>query len=285
MNRILVTGATGLFGGEVASQLSTNDVPIRLLVRDPSRVPTFDGSVEVVVGDYMDSEALAEAMSGIEKMFLATYDQPEIIEHQANVLAVAKKCGLRHVVRLSSDGTEECRQLPIFRWHGDCERQLESSELDFTHIKPMWIMQNFEYFVVNDKLRLPSADGRIGLVDHRDVAAVAVLALTVPGHEGKSHILGTESLSHAEIAQELSEATGRTISYEDISPIDYQRELESFEWDAASIESMLGLFADVRAGINSDSNISDTVEPLLGRPGIKFRQFAIDYASKIGIDS
>jgi len=285
MNRILVTGATGLFGGEVARQLSTSGVPIRLLVRDPSRVPTFDGSVEVVVGDYMDSEALAAAMSGIEKMFLATYDQPEIVEHQANVLAVAKNCGLRHVVRLSSDGTEENRQLPLFHWHRECERQLERSGLKFTHIKPMWIMQNFEYFVVNDKIRLPAVDGRIGLVDHRDVAAVAVSALTVSGHEGKAHILGTESLSHSKIAEELSEATGRTISYEDISPIEYQHELESFEWDTASIESMLGLFADVRAGINSDTNISDTVKPLLGRQGIKFRQFATDYASKIGVVS
>ena len=48
---------------------------------------------------------------------------------------------------------------------------------------------------------------------------------------------------------------------------------------------MLGLFADVRAGINSDTNISDTVKPLLGRQGIKFRQFATDYASKIGVVS
>jgi len=285
MNRILVTGATGLFGGEISRQLLAKGVPIRILVRDPSKAPALNGTVEVALGDFSDPESLGDALTGIDRMFLASYDQPEIIEHQANVLEVAKHCGVQHVVRLSSDGTEENRQLPIFRWHGECEKQLESSGLDFTHIKPMWIMQNFEYFVVNDKLRLPSADGRIGLVDHRDVAAVAVLALTVSGHEGKAHIIGTESLSHAEIAQELSEATGRTISYEDISPIEYQRELESFEWDAASIESMLGLFADVRAGINSDSNISDMLEPLLRRPGIKFRQFAIDYASKIGVDS
>lgn len=282
MNRILVTGATGLFGGEVARQLASGGVPLRLLVRDPAKLPDFDGSVEVVVGDYLNSTALAEAMSGIEKLFLASYDQPEIVEHQANVLAIAKKCRVQHVVRLSSDGTEENRELPIFRWHGDCERQLEDSGLAFTHIKPMWIMQNFESFVVDDRIRLPAADGRIGLVDHRDVAAVSVLALTLPGHEGKAHILGTESLSHAEVARELSAATGRNIIYEDISPAAYQRELESFEWDRASIESMLGLFADIRAGINNDSDIGDTVEPLLGRPGIGFRQFALDYATKIG---
>ena len=285
MNRILVTGATGLFGGEIARQLVAKGVPTRILVRDPSKAPALNETVEVASGDFSDPKSLVDALTGIERMFLASYEQPEIVEHQANVLKVAKHCGVQHVVRLSSDGTEEDQHLPIFHRHGVCERQLEDSGLGFTHLKPQWIMQNFETFVVDDCIRLPAGEGRIGLVDARDVAAVGVEALITSDHDGKAYILSTESLSHSEVATQLSEGAGRSIKYQNIPPEVYQQELENDGWIKDDIDSMLGLFADIRAGHNSDANMQDTVKPVLGRAGIKFKQFAIDYASSIGISS
>jgi uncharacterized protein YbjT (DUF2867 family) len=285
MKPILVTGASGLFGGEIARQLLASGFPVRVFVRDMSRLPEFHADVEVSVGDFQDKAALAEAMKGVDKMFLASYDQPDSVSHQANVLAVAHQCGLRHVVRLSSDGTEENVNLPIFNWHAEGERQLQESGLTYTHLKPGWVMQNFESFVVDDAIRLPSADGRIGLVDHRDVAAVGVLALTTSGHEGRDYILMTESLSHTQIAEQLSQAMGRKISYQDIAPEVYQSELETADWDKPSIESMLGLFEEVRAVRNSDFDVTDSVEEVLGRPGILFAQYARDYAGVIGCKS
>ncbi len=62
MSRILVTGATGLFGGEVAHQLVARGIPIRILVRDLARAPVLDESVEIAVGDYMDTDALNRFM-------------------------------------------------------------------------------------------------------------------------------------------------------------------------------------------------------------------------------
>lgn len=285
MKPILVTGASGLFGGEVARQLVQQGFPVRIFVRKAVRAPRLDEPVEVVVGDYLDSAALAEAMSGLDRMFLASYDHPQAVEHQANVLAVAQHSGLKQVVRLSTDGTEVCAHLPIFRWHGDCERQLEASGLTFTHLKPIWVMQNFESFVIDDCIRLPAGEGRIGLVDHRDVAAAGVLALTTQGYENRGLVLATESLSHAEVAQSLSQATGRRIRYINIDPDVYRRQLEAADWDQPSIDSMLGLFDELRAGINSDSDAADTVQPILGRPGIRFSQYARDYASQIGVHS
>ena len=285
MTRILVTGASGLFGGEVARQLVARGISIRILVRDPSRAPELDKSVEIVEGDFSNTDALAEALNGIEKLFLASYDEPDLVEHQANVLTMAKQCGVQQVVRLSSAGIEENKDLPDIHRHGICERQLEESGLTFTHLRPFWIMQNFESFVVGDRIRLPAGDGRIGLVDHRDVAAVAVEALTTSGHEGKAYDLVTESLSHAEIAEHLSEATGRSITYENISPEDYEQTLKSAGYLKDGIDTLLGLFFEVRKGINSDTNAPDTVKDVLGRAGIKFKKYAQDFATKIGAGS
>jgi uncharacterized protein YbjT (DUF2867 family) len=285
MTRILVTGVSGMFGGEVARQLMAKRIPIRILVRDPSKVPQLDKSVEVLTGDFINTGALASALNGIEKLYLASYDKPELVEHQANVLAIARQCEVQHVVRLSSAGTEENNELPDLYRHAVCERQLEESGLGFTHLKPMWVMQNFESFVVNDRIRLPAGEGRLGLVDHRDVAAVAVAALTTSGHEGKAYELATESLSHSEVADQLSEATGRSITYENISPEAYEQQLLSDGYLKDDIDTLQGLLSDVRRGINSDTNVTDTVKEVLGRPGITFKQFAQDYASSIGTSS
>lgn len=285
MTRILVTGVSGMFGGEVARQLVAKSIPIRILVRDPSKVQQLDKSVEIITGDFMNTEALAAALNGIEKLYLASYDKPELVEHQANVLAVAKQCEVQHVVRLSSAGTEENNELPDLYRHAVCERQLEETGLGFTHLKPMWVMQNFESFVVNDRIRLPAGEGRLGLVDHRDVAAVAVAALTTSGHEGKAYELATESLSHSEVADQLSEATGRSITYENISPEAYEQQLLADGYLQDDVDTLQGLLADVRNGINSDTNVTDAVRDVLGRPGIKFKQFAQDYASSIGTSS
>ena len=279
---ILVTGASGLFGGEVARQLSENGFPFRILLRDQAKAPELTGRIETAIGDFADPESLPAALEGIERVFLASYDRPEVVEHQANFLTAAKRAGVRHVVRVSANGTEEWAHLPIFQQHGICDRQLVNSGLEYTLLKPVWVMQNFTSFMmVNDSIQVPAGDGFAGQIDARDVASVALTALTMEGHVGKDYVLCSEALSHGEIAQILTKSTGRNITYIDLDPEKYKKELESSGWTKSAIESMLGLFDDIRAGTNSDSMLGDTIKPILGRPGIRFRQFAEDYASRI----
>ncbi len=138
--------------------------------------------------------------------------------------------------------------------------------------------------VVDGKIRLPAGDGNGSFVDARDIAAVAVEALTTPGHEGKAYELtGPEALSYSDVADRLSTATGRSIIYENISPKTYEQEKVSQGWSRASIDTMLALFADVRAGI--DSVVTDTVESVTGRAPLSFQKFARDHASEFKIGS
>ena len=87
-------------------------------------------------------------------------------------------------------------------------------------------------------------------------------------------------MSHSEIAEQLSQATGRTVRYEDIPPEIYQQEMESAGCPQIEIETMLGLYADIRAGQNCDAIVTDTVERVLGRESIKFRTYAQNVAAK-----
>jgi uncharacterized protein YbjT (DUF2867 family) len=284
VTRILVTGATGTIGSETARQLQARGEPIRILVRDAARGPEAGESIEVSVGDFATPESLDAALNGIERVFLASFDSPDQPKLQRNVITAAKRHGVHHIVRMSTIAVHEKRHLPIFGWHSDCERQLEESGLAFTHLRPSWVMQNFQSFVVGDMIRLPAGDGRVGFVDARDIAAVAVEALTTPGHEGKAYELtGPEALSHSDVADQLSAAAGRSIIYENISPEAYEKEKAAQGWPRASIDTMLALFADIRTGI--DSIVTDTVESVTGRPALSFQKFARDCASKFGTGS
>lgn len=177
----------------------------------------------------------------------------------------------------------EKRHLPIFDWHSLGERQLEDSGIAFTHLRPSWVMQNFQTVVANDMIRLPAGDGRVAFVDARDIAAVAVAALTAPGHEDRAYELtGVEALSHSDVADKLSAAMGRPIVYENIPPQVYAQEKASDGWPQASISTLLALFDDMRAGTNADCVVTDTVARVTGRTPYSFDDFARDHADRIG---
>ena len=71
MNSIyLITGATGNVGSEVVAQLLGSGASARVLTRDPSKVASWAGRVEVVAGDYGDLGAFKEAVNGVDGVFL-----------------------------------------------------------------------------------------------------------------------------------------------------------------------------------------------------------------------
>ncbi len=62
-----------------------------------------------------------------------------------------------------------------------------------------------------------------------------------------------------------------------------EQEKASQGWPRASIDTMLALFADVRAG--SASIVTDTVERVTGRAPFSFQKFALDYSPRFGTSS
>ena len=127
-------------------------------------------------------------------------------------------------------------------------------------------------------LNLPVGDARLSLIDNRDIAAVADVVLTNPGHEGKIYTLtGSEALGLADVAAILSQASGVTISYDpDISINEATRfiaEVDSSFGPSHMVRLILetfriGAFADVEP---------DTTQ-LLGHPQTTFAEFAREYA-------
>ncbi len=280
---ILITGATGTNGSEAVKQLLAAGAPVRALVRNPAKATDLSAAgVEVVAGDLADVASLEAALQGVERAYLIAPVDSRSVELQANFIQAAKSAGTRHIVKLSSIGADTNSPITFARWHGEGEKLLEASGLNWTHLQPNAFMQNLMgsagSIAGQGMLYQPGGDAKISHVDVRDIAAVAVKALTEGGHEGKTYVLtGPDSLSYAEIAQKLSEVTGKKVSYVDLPPADFKTALLGYGMPEDLADGMNDLFAGFRTGFAA--SVTDAVTQVAGRTPTSFDQFARDNAA------
>jgi len=120
--------------------------------------------------------------------------------------------------------------------------------------------------------------GKIAMVDARDVAAVAVAALTSDGHVGKTYtITGPEALAFQEVAQKLSEMTGRRVSYQDVPLATVRQELAATGMPAWLVEVRMEFTTALRDGYAAA--VTDTVQAVTGQPARTFDAFAREHAA------
>ena len=286
---ILVTGATGTLGSEVVKQLSsaTPAVNIKAGVHSAQNVKKVkDGNrVEVVLIDYNKLEPLKEALSQVDKLFLLTPDVPNAHELASNMVIEAKKAGIRHIVKQSVMGADLEANVGTLRLHCQAEKIIEQSEIPFTFLRPNEFMQNFINFHSpsiknNNAFYLPLEDAKVSLVDVRDIAAVAVKSLTEDRsdkHNNKTYLItGPEALSYHQAAEILSNATGKKISYVNISGEEARgamKEMGMSDWLINTISELHDYFRKGNA-----SQVSSAVEEVTEKKPITFSQFAKDYA-------
>ena len=286
---ILVTGATGNVGSEVIKQLSsvTRDVNIKAAIHSVENAKKVrdDNKVEAVKIDYNKPEILAAAFKDTDKLFLLTHDSPKSAEHTSNLVSEAKKAGIRHIVKQSIMGADFKADVGIMRLHSQAEKIIEESGIPYTFLRPNEFMQNFINFhspsiKSNNTFYLPLEDAKVSLVDVRDIAAVAVKSLTENGnnkHNNKTYLItGPEALSYHQMAEILSNATGKKISYVNISEEEARAAMKEIGMDDWLINTISELYDYFRKGYASQ--VFSAVEEVTGKKPISFSQFAKDYA-------
>jgi uncharacterized protein YbjT (DUF2867 family) len=276
---ILVTGATGLNGKALVRQLSAKGVLLRALVRNVGKAAELAAlpNVEIVVADMAKPETLPAALRGVERAMLNSSADPAMLEVQSNFIAAAAKAGVKHVVKLSGIMPELDSPFRFARMHGEIEKRLEASGMAFTHLRAGEFMPTYfrqvPSIVAKGALFLPMENQRIASIDVGDLAEIAAMILTSPGHEGKIYPLtGPEALTMAEVAEKLSAATGKTIKYINVPPEDAKKAQLAAGVPPYIADALAELFAERRKG--KESVVSPVAQTLLGRRPTSFAEFA-----------
>jgi uncharacterized protein YbjT (DUF2867 family) len=280
MRMILVTGANGNVGREVVDQLAAGGHDVRALLRSRARADILPTSAEIAIGDFADTNSLARAVDGVDAVYMTSFEHPELLRLQGNLISAARDAGVRVVARLSGMRADRESPAAISRNHALGDRQLAESGLGYVILRPNWFHQNFLGYFPGGVMRLPVGAGRTSFIDVRDIAAVAVAALTDPRHLGETFELsGPEALSHAEVAQTLSQATGRRLIFEDIAEEVWLAEAVHRGMEPSAADALIGLFRRTREGAMAE--VTDAVERVTGRLAIDLVAFANDHAEAL----
>jgi uncharacterized protein YbjT (DUF2867 family) len=274
---ILITGASGNVGKEVLKQIARTGASVRAAFQSSSKTAAPPG-VETATVDYNQPETLRAALRDVNRVFLVGPPTAELpaLEHKA--MDVIAQSGVQQVVKLSAMGG---REATFPRKHAESEDYIRSSRVPYTFLRPNGFMQNLVLYnaaTINSQNAFygSEGDGQISQIDMRDVAAVAVKALTEEGHVGKIYTLtGPQAITNAEIAQILSGFLGREIRFINLPPAQLKQALLSVgmpEWSADALLDLQRLYREGKA-----ATVTQDVEQILRRKPISFADFLTDY--------
>lgn len=277
---ILVTGATGTVGREVVAQLLSAGEKVRAMTRNPGKA-RLDSRVEVVRGDFEDPASLAEAVRGVDRVFSLTLG-PRTGPHEKNLAEAAKAAAVRRIVKLSAMGGDGETKNDIRKWHDEGEQAIRETGIPLTVLHPGAFMSNAlhwrETIRAVGKVFSNYGEGKLPPVHPRDIAAVAVRALTSTGHEGKSYIItGPEALTVGEQVKILAGAIGKPIEYVPVSDDAVRSGMEKAGLPAPLINALVPFGAFIRNG--KAAQVFPTVQQVTGRQPFTFSDWARENAA------
>lgn len=264
--RILVTGGSGKTGRRVADRLAARGVDVRIASRRGA--PSLDWSAPAT---------WAPALEGVGAVYLAYAPDlavPGALDVVGGFVDAAKRAGVRRVVLLSGRGEAEAQAAEAFTL---------DSGFDARIVRAAWFAQNFSEgpfasMVASGSLAFPDVAAVEPFVDLDDLADVAVAALTRDGLDGEVfEVTGPRLMSFADVAADLSRATGREIAHVAIPHAAFVDGVRASGASDEVVWLMDYLFREVLDGRNA--HLADGVERALGRPPRDFAAFARDAAA------
>ncbi|MEM8673007.1 MAG: SDR family oxidoreductase [Cyanobacteria bacterium P01_G01_bin.67] len=279
---ICITGAGGTVGREVVKQLELANVPYRAAYFSKEKVEAaLAKGIDAVTIDYNRPETLRTVFKGCDKLFLLGPNALNQTQLELNAVEAAKAVGVQYIVKQSVMGAEG-EDFSLALIHRPVEKAIESSGMAWTFLRPNSFMQNVVTFM-SETIKAESAfysasgEARIAHVDVRDIAAVAVKALTESTHVGQAYTLtGTDALTYDELANELSKVLGRSISHISLSPSDLKHGMLAEGMPEVIADRMLDLERYYRE--DQASRITKDIKQVTGHEPSRFAQYTRDYA-------
>ena len=280
---ILITGATGNIGTELTKQLAAKGIFFRALVRngENSKALSLLKEAEIIEGDFNNTESIARALKGINKAFLLTNSSEQAEALQSSFVEIAKREDVKHIVKQSQLAADINSPVRFLRYHAAVEQKIIQSGMAYTFLRPNLFMQGLlgfrESIAKQGKFFAAVGNAKISVVDTRDIASVAVKALTNSCHENKIYdITGAFALTHQQMAMELSNGLNRNIEFVNVSPAEMHDALITAGFPLWQAEGLIEDYAHYSRG--EASLISSSIQDVTGKLPRNFKSFVTDYA-------
>jgi uncharacterized protein YbjT (DUF2867 family) len=269
---ILVCGATGNVGSAVVDALVAAGQPVRAVVRRAGAEPT---GAEAVIGDLNAPETFVNGLNGVDGLFMLSG-----YSNEDKLLEAARAAGVRHVVLLSSgslDGT--ATDNAVAAYHQASEDAVRASGMTYTFLRPTSFMSNAlrwrDQLRDGNVVRAQWPDIAIATIDPRDIADVAVHALTTDSGNATYRLTGPEALTPSQQVAVLASAIGRPLEFYGLTPEETRAELDA-TMPPAYANAFWSFFGE---GTVDETTVHDTVPQVLGRPARTFAQWCTDHAA------
>lgn len=275
--KVLVTGASGNVGRYVVQHLLNLGETVVAAGTDPEKLKAiFGDAVEAVTLDFEKSETFTQALAGVDRIFLMR--PPHLGNPQAlyPFIDAAKRQPIRLISFLSLMGVEKNPFPP----HKKIEKYIERSGLPYAHIRPGFFMQNLLGVHVHEiKMRneifVPAGKSKTSFIDADDIGQAVAKVLSQPVlHQGKAYTLtGSEALDYCQIADLLSEVTGRRITYANPGLLKYRRDyIHNRRLESAYVNITVALYVMTRLG--TAQAVTNDFYSLTGQQPKSFMAFA-----------
>ncbi|MFG2840944.1 SDR family oxidoreductase [Streptomyces zaomyceticus] len=272
---ILVTGATGNIGSALLKELQARGVgPLRGLTRDAARA-VLPAGVETVEGDFAEPASLKPALAGVRSLFLVSRLGPD-----ADLFEAARQAGVEHVVLVSSITVQTHPHLGPAGENLAVEQLLKASGMAWTILRPTQFASNALMWAASirahETVQAPYAETALPTIHPADIAAVARVALTEPGHHGRTYALtGPEPVTARQQVEAIAAALGREVPFAEIS-----RRRAHARMAAVFGPEAADAVLDVTGGDVNDEllMVRDSVSQVTGTPARRFRQWASENA-------
>ena len=283
---ILITGATGNISSGIIAQLKGAEHRLLALVRNPGKAEELKRQgVELRVGDLEKPWMLGPAFADADTVWVLAPPGPRAPEQCSNALWAARQAGARHVVRMSAIGAAHTAPTINSRLHALSDAELIASGIPFTILKPHFFMQNLmmaaQSVAQQGAIYLAVADGKMGLIDSRDISDFAAHVLTTEGHEGKTYTLtGPASLTLHQVAAAIGEAVGKEVKYVPVGVEAARQSMLGMGMDEWTVNLLCDYF--IAYGANWGDLVTDDFQRVTGQAPRSISQFARDFAGAFG---
>lgn len=277
MGRILVTGASGNVGKYVAHYALENQQEITVAGTHPQRLKEmFGDQAKVVYFDFTDPKTFETALVDVDRVFIMRppyMGDPQALKPFVEAL---KQTGKMQLVSFLSLIGVEHNPIPP---HHKIEKYIEEAGLPYCHIRPSFFMQNLSgihaYEIKHfDRIVVPVKKALTSFIDAEDIGELTAKVLSEPAqHQNQAYaITGAEAIDYWRVADIMSEALGRKITYADPSPAlakKYWIQIRGLDKEYCTVMGMLYLMT--RMG--TAKKVTHVFEQVMHKQPQTFEQF------------